>query len=262
MMIVIEILTIVILFGFLGISAYQDWKTREVMDWVWITLFTFGLVINIVDVFIARNRLLTITRITLTLIIATSIGFILFYLYLWGDGDLLIYISASFITATLPISYFSPHSYEVLPFSVSALANAYIVTTVLPFYLVLQNMYRRFLKGEEIFKGLRASVGQKIFAAFVGRPVHPEDLRTGQITFYTPLEEKREEAWYLKFHSGMELREEELAERKITILKELENDPKPYIWISYNIPFLVALMVGFAITSVYGTILFVLWAHL
>lgn len=262
MIIVIKILTVVLLLGFLGISAYQDWKTREVMDWVWISLFAIGLVINTVVVFTARNRLLTIATIALTLIIATSIGFILFYLYLWGDGDLFVYISASFITATLPISYFSPHSYEVLPFSISALANAYIVTTGLPFYFVLQNIYRRFLKGEEIFKGLRASVGQKIFAAFVGRPVDPEDLRAGRITFYTPLEEKQAEAWYLKFHSGMELRDEELVERKITILKELEKDPKPYIWISYNIPFLVALMVGFAITAVYGTILFLLWAHL
>ncbi len=262
MIIVIEILTVVLLFSFLGISAYQDWKTREVMDWVWITFFATGLLINTMAVFTARNRLLTIATIALTLIIATSIGFILFYLYLWGDGDLLIYISASFITATLPISYFSPHSYEVLPFSVSALANAYIITTGLPLYLVLQNMYRRFLKGEDIFKGLKASLGQKIFAAFVGRPVDPEDLRSGRITFYTPLEEKKTEAWYLKFHSGMELREEELVERKIKILKELDKDPKPYIWISDNIPFLVALMVGFAITAVYGTILFLLWAHL
>ncbi|MFQ6125397.1 MAG: A24 family peptidase C-terminal domain-containing protein [Candidatus Heimdallarchaeota archaeon] len=262
MMKVIKILTAFLLFSFLGISAYQDWKTREVMDWVWITFFAIGLVINVVNVFTARNRLLTITTIALTLIIAISIGFILFYLYLWGDGDLFVYISASFITATMPISYFSPHSYEILPFSVSALVNAYFVTIILPFYLVLQNIYRRFLKGEKIFKDLRASMGQKIFAAFVGRPVHLEDLRTGRITFYTPLEEKRRDAWYLKFHSGIELREEELAERKITILKELEIDPKFYIWISYNIPFLIALMVGFAITAIYGTILFLLWVQL
>lgn len=41
--IMIRTLTTFILIIGLGISAYQDWKSREVKDWIWITLLLTGI---------------------------------------------------------------------------------------------------------------------------------------------------------------------------------------------------------------------------
>ena len=255
----IETLAIILLLVFLGISAYQDWITREITDWVWITLLAIGLVINTIVTLTARDRLQTLSTIALSTIIAASIGFIFFYLYIWGGGDLLMYLAASFVSATLPISLFSPRSFEVIPFGISALANTYLFTAVLPGYFLLENTYRRFVKGEQIFQGFKASVGQKIFIALVGRPIKLADLHAGHISFYTILEEKRADTWCINFHSGMKWDEDTLETKKRAILKEAENDLKPYIWISYTLPSLVFLTVGFLITAIYGTLLFRLW---
>jgi len=255
----IELLSIILLFIFLGISSYQDWKTREVTDWVWITLLIMGLVINVIIISTTRNRVQALSSIALSTIIAISIGFILFYLYLWEGGDLLVYIAASFISATLSIPLHSPKSFEILPFSLSALTNAYLLTALLPGYLLLENTYRRFLKGEQIFDGLKASTRQKFFAALVGRPIKPETLCLNPSSFYTILEEKHEKIWNLNFHSGMKFQDEALNAQKRVILKEVKNDHKQYIWISYNLPFLLPLTIGFLITTIYGTLLLHMW---
>ncbi|MFX0209001.1 MAG: prepilin peptidase [Candidatus Hodarchaeota archaeon] len=255
----IEILSIILLFVFLGISSYQDWKTREVTDWVWVTLLIMGLVINVIIILSTRNWVQTLSKIALSTIIATSIGFILFYLYLWGGGDLLVYIAASFVSATLPIPLHSPKSFEILPFSFSALTNAYLLTALLPGYLLLENTYRRFLKGEQIFEGLNASTRHKLFAALVGRPIRPETLWLNPSSFYTVVEEKNENIWNLNFHSGMKFQDEALDAQKQLILQEVRNDHKQYVWISYNLPFLLPLTIGFLITTIYGTLLLHMW---
>lgn len=258
----IETLSIILLFVFLGISSYQDWKTREVTDWVWFTLLIMGLVINVIIILTARNRMQTLSTIALSTIIAISIGFILFYLYLWGGGDLLVYIAASFISATLSIPIYSPKSFEVLPFSLSALTNAYLLTALLPGYLLLENTYRRFLKGEQIFDGLTASTRQKFFATLVGRPIKLETLFLNPYSFYTIIEEKYENTWHLNFHSGMKLQDEALNAQKRKILQEVRKDRRPYVWISYNLPFFLPLTIGFLITTIFGTLLLHMWALL
>lgn len=258
----IETLSVVLLFVFLGISSYQDWRTREVTDWSWATLLSGGFVINVITIVSANNRMQTLSTIALSAIIATSIGFILFYLYLWEGGDLLVYIAASFISATLSIPLHSPKSFEILPFGLSALTNAYLLTTLLPGCLLLENTYRRFWKGEQIFEGLASSLRQKFFAALVGRPIKIEALGSIPFTFYTILEEKHKNAWHLNFHSGIKLQDEALDAQKYKILQEARKDRRPYIWISYNLPFLVPLTIGFLITTIYGTFLLHLWALL
>ena len=250
--------TFILIIG-LGISAYQDWKSREVKDWIWITLLVIGLLINVFVLWDSRDRFQVLTSITLSIIIVSSLGFILWYLFLWGGGDLLVFIAASLVAATLPISYLSPNSYEVLPFGISALTNAYLVTIILPGYLLIKNIYRRFIIGEALFHGIKASIAQKLFVSLIGSPVNPKSLKSDHISFYTILEEKNDGIWKFKFHEGIKNNEEAMEAHKLKILKDLENDSKPFIWISYTLPFLIPLMIGFIITATIGTILFRLW---
>jgi hypothetical protein len=51
-------------------------------------------------------------------------------------------------------------------------------------------------------------------------------------------------------------------EKAITVLKKLKDNGREYVWVSYSIPFIVALLLGYLVTVFYGDIVMTLiWSY-
>ena len=134
-----EILCLIMLL----ICSYEDIKTREVDDRIWLIFSPIGIII--------------------TLIITIIVSIIIYYSKLVGGADSKSLISISFLD---PINL---NKNTIHPFtSIIILTNSCIISLIIPFMIFIYNLYR-ILNKENIFEGFEEEkLYRKIFALFIG----------------------------------------------------------------------------------------------
>ncbi|MEM2667960.1 MAG: prepilin peptidase, partial [Candidatus Methanomethylicaceae archaeon] len=145
------------------ISSYEDLKTREINDKIWIIFSPIGILITFIEFFFKFIDFSYLIFYILSIIIATIISIIIYYSKFVGGADSKALITLSFLD---PINL---NKNIIHPFnSIIVLTNSCIISLIIPFSIFIYNLYR-ILNKEKIFEGFEnEKIYRKIFALFIG----------------------------------------------------------------------------------------------
>ncbi|MEM3509470.1 MAG: prepilin peptidase [Nitrososphaerota archaeon] len=145
------------------ICSYEDIKTREINDKIWIIFSPIGIIITLIEFFLKFIDFSYLIFYILSIIIAIIISIIIYYSKFVGGADSKALITLSFLD---PINL---NKNIIHPFnSIIVLTNSCIISLIIPLFLFIYNLYR-ILNKEKIFEGFEnEKIYRKIFALFIG----------------------------------------------------------------------------------------------
>jgi preflagellin peptidase FlaK len=143
----------------LSISSYEDIKTREVDDRIWLIFSPIGIIITLIEYFLNYIDFSYLMLYVLSIIIAI----IIYYSELVGGADSKALISISFLD---PLNL---NENTIHPFTpIIVLMDTLITFLIVPIFLFIYNLYR-ILNKENIFERFEnEKLYRKIFALFIG----------------------------------------------------------------------------------------------
>lgn len=237
----------------LGLASIQDWRTREVSDFLWLVMGPIGAAMTIVE--LALNFSLSLLVI---FVISTSscllLGFGLYYLGFFGGADAKCLWC---LGVTVPINplknlAFNPLGPENPVFSISVFNNSILTAALLALGILLFNVFRRirgplFTSGEEgslLKRGIVIMLGYKMR---VSRFLKKRD-------FYFPLEDFVVEGCYTKRRFRLSTRcvDDSSSERIRELVGRGVVKEDEEIWVSPAIPLIINIAAGFFIALFYG----------
>ncbi|MEM2855728.1 MAG: A24 family peptidase C-terminal domain-containing protein [Candidatus Nitrosocaldaceae archaeon] len=202
------------------VASIMDLKKREISDKVWIISSSFSLIL-----FILEFKNIDIIAYIISLTITSSISYSIYKFGLFGGADAKALIV---ISSLLPYYDTGIHNISAL----TVLTNSVILTVGNIIYNVIKNSID-IIKGRNIFQGFNEPLSRKIFAFMLGNRVYKVN------GFAFLMEEKNGKERRFRFHAHAY---DEFANA---------ND----VWVTYAIPFIVYITIGFVIMILYGDII-------
>lgn len=221
----------------LSFASYQDVKTREVDDKVWLLLGSAGALLTALEVLHSPNPY-TYGLIALGSAAASFIlGIALFYLGLAGGADAKCLWCIGLAFPWHPLKGWEaawPIGSYLLLFPLSVFNNS-VLLSLLAVAAIFAINVKRLLAGAPLFEGVEGeSVGKKLALMFLGLKVDASRVLAGE--YYRPLEVL-----------------EEGKRRVIISLAPRGEVPKSgEVWAMPVLPFVVNLSVGAAVAAVLG----------
>jgi len=131
------------------ISSYEDFKTREVDDRIWLIFSSIGIIITFIEYFLKYIDFSYLILYILSIVITTIVSIIIYYSKFVGGADSKALITLSFLN---PINL---NKNIIHPFnSIIVLTNSCIISLIIPLFLFAYNLYR-ILNKENIFEGFK-----------------------------------------------------------------------------------------------------------
>jgi len=242
----IDYIRVIISVGMLGYASYKDIKTREIHDIVWIVPAAFGFLLSIYEIYVGN---LTIGGVLMSIGFMVVLSGILWYLSLFGEADLIAFVTLAVIHPRTP--QFGFKGYTPLFFVFTLIANSAISGLLAAFYTFGVNIVDN-IRGVELFDRYRdVSAVKKISVMFTGRFMLVESLRGPPFEY--PLEKRGE------LIIKPDIFDDEEAYNSFRILREqgLER-----VWVSATLPYIVVLFVGYLISVVYGDVMFTIMSRM
>ena len=192
------------------------------------------------------------------------IAFYLFaFFHLFGLGDAKALIT---ITICVPLFPFLPllgyPPYGIVPyvfFPLSMLANTVLITILVPLFIFLYNLCKRNIAPISIM--------------FLGVPVPSKDLQDtyGIVMERFKVQDKTIQREFIGFWAALH---QMITGEGRVYTKDLRENPKAYkkqlevynqvdsIWISYALPYLIPITIGFIVTFICGDLMYAILRHL
>lgn len=229
------LLKLFICFIMLSYASYNDWKTREVDDKIWILFSFIGITLNIIELYYLSNLQLLFLVIT-SISLSSLISFVLYYFGFFGGADMKALIVISLI---IPVYYSSNYLH---PFaSLTSLTNGVFLTMSLPMIFFTLNVIR-LIQYKHIFSGFEGEkLWRKILACFLGYRVK----RAEKGHFFMSLEKTVDGK--KRFH--------------ISLLKDEDFTSGQDMWVTPGIPLLIFISLGFVSTILFGDFLTLLFRY-
>jgi len=144
------------------ISSYEDFKTKEVDDRIWLIFSPIGIIITLIEYFFKYIDFSYLIFYILSIIITIIVSIIIYYSELVGGTDSKALISISFLD---PINL---NENIIHPFtSIIVLMGTLLAFLIVPIFLFIYNLYR-ILNKENIFERFEEEkLYRKIFALFI-----------------------------------------------------------------------------------------------
>jgi preflagellin peptidase FlaK len=130
----------------LTISSYEDFKTREVDDRIWLIFSPIGILITLIEYFFKFIDFSYLILYFISILITTIISIIIYYSKFVGGADSKALISISFLD---PINLNKNIIHPFVPIIV--LTNSCIISLIIPLFLFTYNLFR-ILNKEKIFE--------------------------------------------------------------------------------------------------------------
>ena len=142
-------LKVVIALGCLLVASYQDYKTREIEDYVWIVLGIIGGVLTGVELFLIGSITLVIVVI-ISFLIASGLGLILYKFGLVGGADTKALMTLGIVLPYYPLIDIKP-IFPVYPtFVISIFENSVLLSASMVLYYFVKNLLL-VMRGEKLF---------------------------------------------------------------------------------------------------------------
>lgn len=258
------------LIGFaLAFASYQDVKTREIDDKVWVAAGGIGAALTAYEVLATPGYPLMLAGISIAITAVLALG--IFYLGLYGGADAKALIA---IAVTIPLAL-PPPANSISPlFPLTVFGNSLIISIVFIPFCAAWNL-AWLARGRPLFAGIEASKLQKAAALFIGMKVSAKRAKS---VHFNVLERygddgKRRLKVFSRVSEYYEEEEREVekalsaAERRagISATAEVPGNGKDrggaYIWATPAIPMIVFFLAGFLLSFVAGDMLFGLIAY-
>jgi len=135
--------------GCLLVASYQDYKTREIEDYVWIVLGLIGGILTGIELFLLENVSLVIVVIV-SFFIASGLGLILYRFGLVGGADAKALMALGIVLPYYPLIKIKP-VFPVYPtFVVSIFENSVLLSASMVLYYFVKNLLL-VIRGEKLF---------------------------------------------------------------------------------------------------------------
>ena len=209
------------------IASIYDLKSREIEDYIWISITIFGFIYNGYLSFIVSD---------ISYIIQSIVGFIVcfflgFFMFLFGvgggDGKLIMGLGALIPKYNMPI--YTPLgailNYPYLPsFSIMVVINAMFFLIILPIIIFLKNVIR----------GVKPKTKKEFLCMFLG-----EKMKVSEAI--------KKERLILGNHENLKLLPS--AEKDYDFSKFDKNEE---IWVTPAIPFVISIFLSYLLTPIIG----------
>lgn len=223
----------------LGYASFKDIKTREIHDIIWIIPGATGLILDIYELFLGS---LSLREAIFSIGFMIVLSGILWILRLFGEADLIAFLTLSIIHPRTPSYGF--RGYTPILFSFTLIANSAIAGILTAFYTMIVNLFDHF-SGKGLFDRYDIPFVKKMAIMFTGRYISIESLRGPPFEY--PLE----------IHDELiikpDLFDDDVANKAFMILRERGVEK---IWVSATLPYIVVLFVGYLISILYGDVMF------
>lgn len=294
--ITIEFIAFTINIIMLSIASYFDIKERLVSDLLWIVMLVPGIFLLAIRFLEYNNDL--ISDIIISIIFSIIIAILFSISGLWGGADGLAIFMLILIN---PFSFNDNvvhHDkiltlFQIIPFSLNIIINAYIIALLFPLALLLYNFiqYKRY--SYLYLEPIHIPKWQKIIVSFIGYPISIEKLEKKDYWHYELLEKKNKKSIYLqqriplllnlrknnnvlsqkftltrflglknsvnyKLNSIMTIEDETVAIfKRMRFLQEAKENERNSVWIQYSLPFIFLILLGYIFTVFYGNIVLI-----
>jgi len=263
-------LLLVIAIFLLAVGAWQDLKTREVADWIWVSMIGAGILIHILKLLMLmvsnEAAIGYFTTWIINVIFGFTLAFLLTLLSLGGEADRIAFVAIAFISPiSKPILGYANPRYElilsIIPRIFGTFCNAYLITLPIPFLIFAYNIINKYRYPDFYDLSNESSRWTRIAIRFIGYPrstrLLDKELKT-KPWHYDFLEEFDEETgWQLAFRVRLDTPDADLVRKQDTI-STINFKNKPSIWVQPNLPFIFVLMLAYLLDIFLGNLLF-LW---
>jgi len=239
----------------LGYAAYTDIKTREITPWLWLVASLVSLPLTAYEAWFLISRgysLFCLLEIVMALI-ALPFIFYLFRKGLFGGADMLAYI---FLTVDMPWYPIAFGLRSIMPIPLLTLLYASLLVALFIPVKVIKNLSdKRFNEHAKEFgiKGLR-----KVRLASTATVMTVKEYLTKK--FWYPLEVIEEEGNKVRRTLRPYFNVEEEYEDHQRMLKEMVDrgliKEEDLIFVTYGIPFIVFMFLGFILALIIGDLPF------
>ena len=230
-------------------GSYKDIKTREISDIVWIVFGSIAVVLDVYELWVGSLNLVTLF---VSVGFSVVFGLLTGYLGLFGEADTLALATLALLSPVSPV-FFVGIGFQSLLMPLSVLSNSVLMAASLAIVVLGMNLLDG---GKDLFVGY-GSVGwvTRIILLFTGRRARLDKVRGPPYEY--PLE--RINGGIVSLTLRPDISDDEKA---VNILKKLKDDGREHVWVSYSIPFIVALLLGYLVTVFYGDIVMtLLWSY-
>ncbi|UCG90532.1 MAG: hypothetical protein JSU57_02025 [Candidatus Heimdallarchaeota archaeon] len=261
----LNIILLFFVFLLLSIGSWHDIKTREVADWIWLSMIGGGIAVHILQIILlilAKEAVLEyFTTWTINVAFALSLALFLTFSGLGGEADRIAFIAIGFASPiSPPLLIFQDPVYKILiaitPRILGAFFNAYFITLPVPFLIFCYNiMNQRFHPDLYIFSN--ESIWKRFFIRFIGYPRQTrnldKELKEKPWHFDFLEEVKEEKGWKIMFRARLDSPEADLT-RKRELISLIQITEKRSIWVQPSLPFIFILMLGFFADILFGNL--------
>jgi preflagellin peptidase FlaK len=233
-----------------GYASYRDVKTREVSDLVWIIFGALGVALDAYEVYVgALDIVQLLAAVGFMVVFALLVG----YLGLFGEADLLAFVVVGLLNPATPTLGYQPVLFNPFFFPLSVISNAVLIGASGAAVVLLHNLSNR---RSPPFDGYtNVSPSTRIVLLFTGVRRRLDSIRGPPYEY--PLEKVGDDGT-LSLVVRPDIGDDEGASKTLIRLREMGRHTA---WVSYSLPFLLILGVGYLSVIVFGDIALWLVSH-
>jgi preflagellin peptidase FlaK len=230
-------------FLMLSIGSYNDIRTREIHDIVWLVFGGAGLGLDLYELFLGS---LSLTQLLVSVGFMSILMAVFGFFKLFGGADLLAFIALSLIHPRPPKYLFSYWGWGPPLFAFTLVSNTALVGIFTPFLILFRNLLS-ISTVDNFFQSLEGlPFWKKTILLFTGVYINSEAVKG--VPFHYPLETREGE---IRLRAN--IWDDEEAENVLFSLKK----EKSRIWVSITLPYVAVMLGGYVLSVVFGDIL--LW---
>jgi hypothetical protein len=227
----------------LGYGSYEDIKTREVYDALWVVFGCLGLLINIYEIYYGRIKII---EIIMPLLFMGVIGLLMNYFNLFGEADILAFVTTVFIQPRTPDFLIRSLGWRPPFFAFTILSNSALIGVMSSFLMFFRNI-QLIIKGDTIFFPGKTNFFSKIVLLFSGSSVLPKDVRGPPFEYPLELPGNSNE-----LRLRPDFSDDEEAE---AVFNHFRASGKRRIWVSTTLPYIAVIFVGYLFSLFFGDIM-------
>ena len=241
-------------------ASWNDFKTREVSNWVWVIYAPIALALSLAEFLLYDPSKLLLFGVSVGFTI--GLAFLLFYSGGFGGADskalMCIAMALPFApTAFTPAFGISPTSQFIFPLTI--FSNGVLFAAATGIYMIGRNVVWHKKMGKKMFTGSLAeeSIGKKILVLITGYRVPIAKLQAKWHIF--PMEDFKES------ENGLERKlvvvphdegRDEIVDRLSNAAKARKIDN--YVWATPGLPLLIFITLGLIVALLFGDVVWLL----
>ena len=258
----LDIILLILAFFLLIAGSWQDLKTREVIDLIWIIMIGGGILIHSIQIFADKTPTEYILVWILNILLAIIISLFLTFSGLGGEADRIAFIAIAVISpVSLPFFVLPDPRYEILisitPRILGTFFNAYLIVFPVPFLIFSYNIINQRFH-PDFYTLSNESIWIRFIVRFVGYPRFVQNLqkeleeRPWHFDFLEEFDE--ETGWRINFRVRLDTPEADLT-RKKEFISQIRAKKKRSVWIQPSLPFIFIIMVGYLVDLLVGNLI-------